>query len=266
MTTILEQITEHKKVEVAERQSLYPTKLLERSLYFSSTPVSLTRYLRRPDKVGIIAEVKRASPSKGVFHKHISVENLTLGYMQAGASALSILTDSKFFGGSLEDLATARRFNFCPILRKDFMIDPYQVIEAKAKGADVILLIAAAISPKQSKELGALAHTLGLEVLLEVRSQDEIDAYAGDHIDLIGVNNRDLADFSVSIEKSLELAPIIPSQFVKVTESGIHNAATISTLRDVGYQGFLIGEAFMKTTKPASACGALVEEVRRLSV
>ena len=265
MTNILEDIIAHKKHEVAERQSLYPTKLLEQSLFFPSTPVSLKKYLQRPDKVGIIAEIKRKSPSKGVIHKHVSVESLSLGYMQAGASALSVLTDTKFFGGTLDDLTTARRFNFCPILRKDFMIDPYQVIEAKSKGADVILLIASAISPQQAKDLGNLAHSLGLEVLLEVHSEAELHSHIGDHVDLVGVNNRNLADFSVSIDTSLKLAEKIPSNFIKVTESGIHDARTIATLKAAGYRGFLIGEAFMKTSKPELACRSLIEQVQRLS-
>lgn len=185
--------------------------------------------------------------------------------MQAGASALSVLTDTNFFGGTLDDLTTARRFNFCPILRKDFMIDPYQVIEAKSKGADVVLLIASAITPTQAKDLGDLAHSLGLEVLLEVHSEEELTSHIGDHVDLIGVNNRNLADFSVSIETSLKLAQKIPSGFTKVAESGIDDAATISILKAAGFSGFLIGEAFMKTTNPAAACRTLIEQAQRLS-
>jgi indole-3-glycerol phosphate synthase len=264
MKNILNEIIDHKRVEVAERRELHPIKLLERSIYFETTPVSLRKYLQRPDLLGIIAEIKRRSPSKGDINKHISVQDLSIGYMQAGASALSILTDSRFFGGRNEDLTTGRRFNFCPILRKDFMIDPYQVIEAKSLGADVILLIAAAISPKQTKELAALARSLGMEVLLEVHNGEEIDTHLCEDIDLLGVNNRDLTTFTVSTTVSEALVDRIPSHLVKVTESGISDAETIIRLKKLGYQGFLIGETFMKTTKPEAACRRLIEQVAAL--
>jgi indole-3-glycerol phosphate synthase len=264
MTNILSEIIEHKRQEVAERKELHPIKLLERSIYFASRPVSLKRYLTRPDKVGIIAEIKRKSPSKGDINKYISVEHLSLGYMQAGASALSILTDTRFFGGKNEDLAIGRKFNFCPILRKDFMVDPYQVIEAKSIGADAILLIAAAISPQTTRELATLAHSLGLEVLLEVHNAQELKSHLCDEIDLVGVNNRDLTTFRVSTETSELLADLIPAHLIKVTESGITNAPTILKLKKLGYQGFLIGEAFMKTAKPEAACAKLVQQVREL--
>lgn len=265
MKNILNEIIEHKHLEVAERKELHPIKLLERSLYFESKPVSLKKYLTRPDKVGVIAEIKRRSPSKGEINKHISVEQLSLGYMQAGASALSILTDEKFFGGRNEDLSIGRKFNFCPILRKDFIIDPYQVLEAKSIGADVILLIAAAISPSQTRELAELAHSLGLEVLLEVHNATEIESHLCDEVDLVGVNNRDLTSFTVSTTISEELAPKIPSHIIKITESGINDAETIVRLKRIGYQGFLIGEAFMRTPKPEKSCCDLIQRVKELS-
>ena len=261
MTNILREIVEHKRGEVAERRELHPVKLLEKSIYFKSTPVSLRKYLQRPDKVGIIAEIKRRSPSKGDINKYISVEQLSLGYMQSGASALSILTDTKYFGGKNEDLTTGRRFNFCPILRKDFMVDPYQVIEAKSIGADVILLIAAAISPQLTKELASLAHSLGLEVLLEVHNAQEIESHLCEEIDLLGVNNRDLTTFKVSTEISEALIDKIPPHLIKITESGITDADTIVRLKKLGYQGFLIGEAFMKSPKPEGACQKFIEQV-----
>jgi indole-3-glycerol phosphate synthase len=264
MKNILHEIIEYKRGEVAERKELHPIKLLEKSIYFNSNPVSLRKYLQRPDKVGVIAEIKRRSPSKGDINKYISVENLSLGYMQGGASALSILTDSKFFGGKSDDLTTGRKFNFCPILRKDFMIDPYQVIEAKSIGADVILLIAAAISPELTKELAALAKSFGMEVLLEVHNEREIDTHLCDGIDLLGVNNRDLTTFNVSTTISEALADKIPSHLVKITESGISDAETIVRLKKLGYQGFLIGETFMKTPKPEVACRKLIEQVEAL--
>jgi indole-3-glycerol phosphate synthase len=261
MKNILREIVDHKRSEVEERQELHPVKLLEKSIYFESKPVSLRSYLQRPDKIGVIAEIKRRSPSKGDINTYISVEHLSLGYMQSGASALSILTDMKYFGGKNEDLTTGRRFNFCPILRKDFMIDPYQVIEAKSIGADVILLIAAAISPQLTKELASLARSLGLEVLLEVHNAHEIETHLCDEIDLLGVNNRDLTTFTVSTETSEALVEKIPPHLVKITESGISDAETIVRLKKLGYQGFLIGEAFMKTPKPEGACRKLIEQV-----
>src|SRR5688572_19414319 len=192
---ILDEIIAYKKTEVATRKSLYPVKLLEQSIYFSTQPVSLGKYIQREDKSGIIAEIKRKSPSKGIINPYVSVERTSIGYMQAGASALSVLTDKNFFGGSNEDLTTARKFNFCPIIRKDFTIDEYQVIEAKAIGADAILLIAAVVEPKQSKELAALAHSLGMEVLLEVHDETELKQNLEAGADMIGVNNRNLKTF-----------------------------------------------------------------------
>src|ERR1044071_3705561 len=173
---ILEEIIEHKRKEVEERKSLYPVKLLEKSIYFPSPSVSLRKYIQRPDKSGVIAEIKRKSPSKGVLNKNVSIERTSIGYMQAGASALSILTDKQFFGGNNEDLTTARKFNFCPIIRKDFTIDEYQIIEAKSIGADAILLIAAVLDPKLSQALTSFAHSLGMEVLLEVHDEQELKA------------------------------------------------------------------------------------------
>src|SRR5688500_15119050 len=150
---ILDQIIAHKRKEVSDRKSLYPVKLLEQSIFFSSPTVSLKKYVQRKDKTGIIAEFKRKSPSKGIINAHASVERTTIGYMQAGASALSVLTDKQFFGGSNEDLVVVRKFNFCPIIRKDFTIDEYQIVEAKSIGADAILLIAAVLDPERSKAL-----------------------------------------------------------------------------------------------------------------
>lgn len=261
MATILEEIVLNRKREVAGARELYPVKLLEGSTYFQSPTVSLVQYLHRGDLKGIIAEIKRKSPSKGVLAEHISVEQLSLGYMQAGASALSILTDKHYFGGKNEDLQTARRFNYCPIVRKDFIVDEYQVIEAKSIGADVVLLIAAALSPEQTKALARLARSLGLEVLLEVHNAAEVDSHVSDDIELIGVNNRDLATFSVSIETSFELAEKLPARCTKISESGISTPEAIRSLRQAGYRGFLIGEAFMKTANPAAACRDLLEAI-----
>jgi indole-3-glycerol phosphate synthase len=261
---ILDQILDHKRKEVDERKSLYPVKLLEQSIYFPTKPVSLTKYIQREDKSGIIAEIKRKSPSKGVINPHVSVEKTSIGYMQAGASAISVLTDKNFFGGSNEDLTTARKFNFCPILRKDFTIDEYQIIEAKSIGADVILLIAAALEPKYVKELTAFAHSLGLEVLLEVHNQEELEATLDAGADLIGVNNRNLKTFELSIEISKSLSSLIPGGVVKVSESGIESPETIIELMNYGYEGFLMGQNFMQHSSPENACKEFIDELKRL--
>lgn len=259
---ILDEIIEHKKKEVEERKSLYPTKLLEKSIYFASPTVSLRKYIQRPDKSGVIAEIKRKSPSKGILNKNVSIERTSIGYMQAGASALSILTDTKFFGGANEDLTVARKFNFCPILRKDFTIDEYQIIEAKSIGADAILLIAAALEANAASKLADFAHSLGLEVLLEVHDEEELKNVAGVDADLIGVNNRSLKTFEVSIEISKRLASLIPAGKVKVSESGLSDPAAIAELKNAGYEGFLIGETFMKHGRPEEAAMDFIKQLK----
>lgn len=260
--TILDQIVANKRAAVAEHKELYPAKLLEKSLYFSSPTVSLTKYLTRPDKSGIIAEIKRASPSKGIINKHVSIERTSIGYMQAGASALSVLTEEKFFHGKNDDLKAARKFNYCPILRKDFTIDEYQIIEAKSIGADAILLIAAILTPDEIKRFAGLAQSLSLEVLLEVHNGEELARSLCDAVNVVGVNNRNLHDFSVSLETSLGLAHDIPSRFVKISESGITQAKDVHLLKSAGFQGFLIGEQFMRHSRPEDACAQFIREIR----
>ncbi|MBS1508726.1 MAG: indole-3-glycerol phosphate synthase TrpC [Bacteroidetes bacterium] len=260
---ILDKIVEQKKKEVAERKSLYPVKLLEQSIYFSSPTISLKKYVLRKDKSGIIAEIKRKSPSKGVINPHVSVERTSIGYMQAGASALSVLTDKEFFGGSSDDLMVARKFNFCPILRKDFTIDDYQITEAKSIGADAILLIAAILEPARVKELSAFAHSFGLEVLLEVHTAEELQPHLSSDVDLIGVNNRDLKSFDVSIEVSKKLAAMMPKEIVKVSESGISKVETIHELRQHGFDGFLMGENFMKNSRPETAAKEFMSQLEK---
>jgi indole-3-glycerol phosphate synthase len=262
--TILEEIIQHKKNEVKENKELYPVKLLEKSIYFETKSVSLKQYLTRPDKCGIIAEIKRRSPSKGVINNYISVERTSIGYMQAGAAALSILTDKKFFGGSNDDLITARNFNFCPILRKEFIIDEYQVIEAKSIGADVILLIAATLKPSEIKKLASKAKSLGMEVLMEVHNEEELKNNLHEEIDIIGVNNRDLKSFHVTIETSITLAEKIPGTYLKISESGINHPHSIIELRKNGFDGFLIGEYFMKNSRPEKSCEEFIRQIREL--
>ena len=262
---ILDKIIEHKKKEVALRKELYPVKLLERSIYYSSPCVSLKKYLLREDKVGIIAEIKRKSPSKGMINKYVDIERTSIGYMQAGASALSVLTDEEFFGGKSEDLSLARKYNYCPILRKDFTIDEYQIIEAKSIGADVILLLANVLNAQQIKSFTTLAHDLGLEVLLELRDEEELDKYHNG-IDVVGVNNRSLKNFEVSLEQSYKFAGLLPSSALKVSESGIHQAKDLVDLKQKGFNGFLIGESFMKHSRPEQACAEFIKQVNDLMV
>jgi indole-3-glycerol phosphate synthase len=260
---ILDQIILQKKKEVEERKSLYPVKLLERSTFMESPTVSFKKYLVREDKLGIIAEFKRKSPSKGMINKYADVERTSIGYMQAGASALSILTDKEFFGGQNSDLTTARKFNYCPILRKDFIIDEYQIVEAKSIGADVILLLANVLDASQINQFAQFAKSLGLEVLLEVRDKEELKT-VNQYIDAVGVNNRNLKDFTVNVSQSFELVNLIPNDFVKISESGIDNAKTIVDLKQAGFNGFLMGETFMKTSRPEIACANFIKEVNAL--
>lgn len=261
--SILDEIVQYKEKEVREAKALYPVKLLEQSIFFPSPTVSLKKYIQREDKTGIIAEFKRKSPSKGIINAHASVERTTIGYMQAGASALSVLTDKHFFGGSNEDLKTVRKYNFCPVLRKDFTIDEYQIIEAKSIGADAILLIAAVLAPNRSKELAALAHSFGLEVLLEVHDELELKQNLETGADLIGVNNRNLKTFEVSIDTSKRLSELMPDGVISVSESGISSPETILELKNFGYEGFLVGENFMRHSRPEEEAKVFLEQLRR---
>ena len=261
---ILDKIVAQKKIEVANNKELYPTQLLEKSTFFNGKTVSLSQYIKREDKTGIIAEFKRRSPSKPSINLYANVEEVSISYMQAGASALSVLTDKTFFGGSSEDLTTARKFNFCPILRKDFIIDEYQVIEARSIGADAILLIAEILTKEEVKSLSNLAHSLGLEVLLELHSETQLDKYNSD-IKNIGVNNRDLDTFKTDIQFSKDLFDKLPSAVTKVSESGIHSAAVVNALKEVGYDGFLIGERFMVNANPGEACKSFIQDIKSIA-
>ncbi len=261
---ILDKIIAQKHLEVAEKSSLVPVKLLEKSIFFDGEVVSMKKYVTDSEKSGIISEFKRKSPSKGLINGSASVEAVSIGYMQAGASALSILTDTNFFGGSNADLKDARKFNFCPILRKDFVIDEYQLLEAKSIGADCILLIAAVLEPARLRELAAFAKSLGLEVLMEVHDGEELERSICDDLDLIGINNRNLKTFDVSLQTSLDLVDKIPSDFVKISESGISDPETLITLKKAGFDGFLIGENFMKSSRPEQAAYNFIKEYKKL--
>jgi indole-3-glycerol phosphate synthase len=258
--TILEKIISQKRKEVVEAFERRPVKKLEQSKFFRRITLPLTDYIVNPDKTGIIAEFKRKSPSKGIINSIATIEEVTTGYFRSGASGLSILTDKKFFGGSVADLTRARELNPIPILRKDFVIDEYQIIEAKAIGADAILLIAAALDKSRAKELARFARSLHLQVLLEVHNAAELD-HLNEFVNIVGVNNRDLKTFAVDIEISVQLAGEIPPEFVKISESGITSPLTLKRLKGCGYQGFLIGENFMRTPEPALAFSDFVKLV-----
>jgi len=248
---ILDKIISHKKKEVAQRKMDMPVAELKRQGFFNRQTLSLRSSILDAKKTGIIAEYKRKSPSKGVINNRDSVNTVTKGYFDYGASGVSILTDNEFFGGSLDDLVSVRD-NRVALLRKDFMIDEYQIIEAKAFGADVILLIAACLTPREVKTFSAIAKNLGLEVLLELHDETEL-GHICDTVDLVGVNNRNLKNFEVDLEHSVRLAQQIDTRFVKVAESGINDVKNIHYLKQFGFEGFLIGEYFMKQQNPVNA-------------
>jgi len=200
----------------------------------------------------------------GIINSHVSIERISIGYMQAGASALSVLTDEMYFGGSNDDLLTARKFNFCPILRKDFIVDEYQIVEARSIGADAILLIVAAMKPEEIHKLASFARSLGLEVLMEVHSKDELDRNLQHEVDLIGVNNRNLKTFKTDLNTSIELSEGIPDQFVRVSESGISNPDSVIQLKKYGYRGFLIGGYFMEHSRPEQTCAEFIGSIKKL--
>ena len=257
---ILEKIVAHKKIEVGGRKQLTTTKQLERSKHFNRKVHSLKEYLLCPDKSGIIAEFKRYSPSKKDINTHSKVPEVTTGYTAAGVSGISVLTDYHFFKGTSEDLLIARKYNEIPILRKEFIIDEYQLIEAKAIGADVILLIAECLEKDHLARLAKFAKSLGLEVLTEIHTAEQLPKLTED-IDIVGVNNRNLKTFKVDLEHSKQLFHQIPDSYIRISESGISHPDTIVELKQHGFQGFLIGENFMKTQEPGKTCQSFIAEI-----
>lgn len=258
---ILDKIIETKKVEVANQKKVVSETKLEKYPLFSRKCNSLKSNLLMEGASGIIAEFKQKSPSKGEINFTVKVEDVTKAYVNAGASCLSVLTDYEYFGGNMANLSKARETNpDIPILRKDFMIDTYQIIEAKAFGADVILLIAACLSKEKALELAKKAKELGLDVLMEIHNAEELEI-VNDYVDVVGVNNRNLKTFEVSVETSVELSKLIPNKFVKISESGLKGTEEIKYLRKNGFKGFLIGETFMKTDNPGEACKQLIAEL-----
>jgi indole-3-glycerol phosphate synthase len=221
-------------------------------------------YLSREDKSGVIAEFKRKSPSKGWINQYALPGETSLGYMKSGASALSVLTDNHFFAGSFKDLTQARNENYCPILQKDFILDAYQIIEAKSIGADTILLIAAILSKEKIKAFTALAHQLSLEVIMEIHSEEELEKIP-EEVKIVGINNRNLKTFEVNLENSQKLLEKLPQEKIKVAESGIKCAEDGARLLNMGFDGLLIGEQFMATIDPAAACKKFIEKLDKLT-
>ncbi len=258
--SLLNKIIFDKKREVFLKKSIIPVSQLETSVLFGNRTISLTKLLKN-SSTGIIAEHKRRSPSKGEINYSLTVEEVTKGYQNAGVCGISVLTDTKYFGGALDDLLLARASVSIPILRKEFIVDEYQILEAKAFGADVILLIAAILTREEIKNLSEFAQSLALEVLLEVHNLDELNKAIMPSIDMIGVNNRNLNTFEVSLETSKELAKHIPNEFVKISESGISTIESIRELKSDGFQGFLIGENFMKTNNPGESAKDFISKI-----
>jgi indole-3-glycerol phosphate synthase len=264
MKNILEEIVAYKRTEVAARKEEVTAEALVSAPGFSRKCFSLAESLRDPARSGIITEFKRRSPSKGVINASATVEDVTTKYTRYGASGLSVLTDAHFFGGGSEDLGKARSFNRIPILRKDFVVDAYQVMEAKAMGADVILLIAECLTKQEVAKLASQARELHLEVLLEMHSEAQLDKLSPD-VTLVGINNRDLTNFQVDIDRSISLAGKLPATLPKIAESGIDDPETVVRMRQAGFSGFLMGEHFMKHADPGEAFRRFVEKVSALS-
>lgn len=257
---ILDKIIFDKKREVELKKSLIPVSQLENSILFGSRTISLSKILRS-SQTGIIAEHKRRSPSKAEINYNFTVEEVVKGYESAGVCGISVLTDGKYFGGSLDDLLLARASVNVPLLRKEFVVDEYQILEAKAHGADLILLIAAVLTREEIKQLSEFAESLGLEVLLEVHDLEELQKSIMPSLNMIGVNNRNLKTFEVSLDFSKQLADQIPNEFVKVSESGISSIEAINELKPYGYKGFLIGENFMKTDNAGESAREFIKKL-----
>lgn len=258
---ILEKIVADKKKEVEQKRVMLPFHVLEKYPHYEYETVSLHEVLARGSSTGIITEFKRRSPSKGVINDKVEIVDVVNDYAKHGAAGISVLTDEKYFGGFSDDLMVARETVSCPILRKDFIIDEYQIVEAKAIGADVILLIAACLTPAAVKRLAALALSLGLEVLLELHDEEELGHICNDTA-LIGINNRNLKTFEVDIARSLKMAELIPEEKIRIAESGISSAANIKLFKEHGFSGFLIGENFMKDAHPGEAFKNFVERLK----
>lgn len=259
---ILDKIVERKKQLLKEKKKQVNISGLENSPFFKRDCVSLSKRLNEENTTGIIAEFKKKSPSKGIINDKAVIADVVSSYEKYGAAGISVLTDEEFFGGSNEDLMQARKSVSIPLLRKDFIIDEYQLVEAKSIGADVILLIAACLTPKQVKELASIAKNFGLEILLELHDEEELEHICIE-IDMVGINNRNLKTFEVDIERSLHMAEKIPSDKIKIAESGISSVENIRLFKKNGFKGFLIGENFMKAANPGIAFEKFILQLKK---
>lgn len=269
MKDILSEIIAHKQTEIElQKQTVSPEQLQEQAGIIIRENAAHRRSMKQAlaaSSTGIISEFKRRSPSKGWINEAAQAEEIPASYEAAGAAALSILTDEKFFGGTLRDIRTARPLVRIPILCKDFIIDEYQLLQACIVGADAVLLIAACLSPEQCSTLTAQAHELGLEVLLEIHSPSEL-SYINKEVDMVGVNNRNLGSFVTDVENSFRIARQLresthgPASPLLVSESGISDPETICRLRAAGFRGFLIGETFMKTANPGETLKEFIQD------
>lgn len=261
---ILEEIVAHKRIEIEQQKAIISPSILyynvEQLLAEHTLPQRSMRESLANSTSGIIAEFKRKSPSKGWIKEEGKPDDIPASYSQNGASAISILTDEKYFGGNLRFIRIARPTVTCPILRKDFIVDEYQLYQAKMVGADAVLLIAADLTKDECKTLAKKAHELELETLLEVHSEAELE-YVGDCIDMVGVNNRNLGTFHTDVANSYRLASLLPKDYLLVSESGISNSQTVRELREAGFRGFLIGETFMRTEDPGAALKEFIAQV-----
>lgn len=259
---ILEEIIAQKRIEVQQKKLLVPEELLLTAKDFTRKCRSLKEALSSTRSSGIIAEFKRKSPSKGWLKEHASVGQIVKDYHNAGAAGISILTDEIFFGGTLDDLKAGRETIEIPILRKDFIMDEYQLVESKACGADVILLIAAYLTPGRVNELAVKARDLGLEIILEIHHEGEL-SHICDEVDIVGINNRDLTTFIVDIARSAELAVKVPAGKLMISESGINSDSEVLYLRNYGFSGFLVGEKFMREDNPGKACEDFIDLIKK---
>jgi Indole-3-glycerol phosphate synthase len=259
--SILETIIRQKRLEVNRQKEAFGLKELQQSERMERTTASFTKALEQ-SKSGIIAEFKRKSPSKGFIHPGADPEIIVPGYEKGGAAAVSVLTDGEFFGGSLGDLKRAREQVKLPLLRKDFIIDEYQIYQAKAMGADFILLIAAVLTPVLVKQFASLAKQLQLQSLLEIHTESELECIC-DEVDAVGINNRNLKTFVTDVNVSFVLGEKIPSRFIKISESGISEPSVVTELRSAGFKGFLMGENFMKEADPCRALHSFIKKIEQ---
>jgi indole-3-glycerol phosphate synthase len=262
MQDILSEIIAHKKNEVVRQKEEIPFSLLEKRISEETTPFYSLKGALEHSTTGIIAEFKRRSPSKGWINRSAEVTTVVQAYESAGAAAISVLTDEPYFGGTLDDLRAATKSVSIPVMRKEFIVDEYQIYDAKLSGASAILLIAAAITKEELKRFTKLASQLQLEVLLELHDERETE-YITPHNQLIGINNRNLGSFVTDVQKSFRMIELLPREALLISESGISDPQVVRELRDAGYRGFLIGENFMKSDEPGESLRAFLGEVNR---